>query len=126
MSLAGVTMNFIVAVISCGVYILLVKSGGSPSFSSGAFDALTYIFLWIVYINVILMVFNLLPIPPLDGFSIVTEIFNLRRYDWYYTVYNNGLIILLALILFGVVGMFLSGGINIIMNVIESFWKLIL
>lgn len=125
-SLAGVTMNFIVAIVSCGIYILLVKSGGYPSYTSGMFDALTYIVLWIVYINVILMVFNLLPVPPLDGFGIITEIFNLRKYDWYYTVYNNGLIILLALILFGVVGMVLSGGINVIMNMIESFWMLVL
>ena len=46
------------------------------------------------------MVFNLLPIPPLDGFNIVTELFDLRKYDWWHIVYNNGFVILMALIFF--------------------------
>jgi Zn-dependent protease len=48
------------------------------------------------------MIFNLLPIPPLDGFGILTELFNLRQKDWYYQVYNNGFLILLLLIVFNV------------------------
>lgn len=125
-SLSGVTMNFIVALLSCGIYIFLMSKGGYPTLSSSVLDIVTYIVLWIVQINVVLMVFNLLPVPPLDGFSIITELFNLRRYNWYYTVYNNGLIILLALIVFGITGVFLSGGINVILSVIEKFWSLIL
>lgn len=56
----------------------------------------------VISINVVLMIFNLLPVPPLDGFSIVTELFNLRKYNWYYAVYDKGFLILLALIIFNV------------------------
>ena len=52
-----------------------------------------------IYINFVLMVFNLLPIPPLDGFNVVTELFDLRKYDWWYTIYQYGSIILIGLIL---------------------------
>ena len=47
------------------------------------------ILIGIISVNIVLMVFNLLPVPPLDGFNIVTEIFNLRKYSWYYAVYDK-------------------------------------
>ena len=31
-----------------------------------------------------------------DGFNIVTELFDLRKYDWWHIVYNNGFVILMA------------------------------
>ena len=58
-----------------------------------------------VFINLVLMIFNLLPVPPLDGFGIVTQIFDLQKYSWYDVVYRNGMFILLALIFFDVLGL---------------------
>ena len=58
----------------------------------------------VIRINIVLMIFNLLPIPPLDGFGILTEVFNLREKDWYYQVYNNGFVILMVLLIFNVTG----------------------
>jgi Zn-dependent protease len=52
--------------------------------------------------NLVLMIFNLLPVPPLDGFGIVTEAFNLRGKPAYHAIYNAGFPILIALILFNV------------------------
>jgi Zn-dependent protease len=48
------------------------------------------------------MIFNLLPVPPLDGFGIITEIFNLRGKPAYQAIYNAGFPILIMLILFDV------------------------
>ena len=56
----------------------------------------------VVLVNIVLMVFNLIPVPPLDGFNVVTELFRLRRFAWWYPVYSNGFFILLVLILFNV------------------------
>ena len=70
--------------------------------------------------NVILMLFNLLPVPPLDGFNIVTEIFDLKRYSWYYTLYQNGFFILMLLILFNVTDTVLTPLINGVMNFMMS------
>ena len=61
------------------------------------------ILLQVVIVNVVLMVFNLIPVPPLDGFGIITEIFNLREKSFYYTLYNYGFPILMILLIVGVV-----------------------
>lgn len=108
-SLAGVVMNLIIAVAASFVIKVLFASG---IYASTMGDILVQIFVQIAIINLVLMIFNLIPVPPLDGFGIVTQIFNLRRYDWYYKVYNNGMWILLALILFNVTDMILSPGVN--------------
>ena len=64
-SLAGVTYNFILAILSA----LLIGWIGEPHSLAG-----TFIFLFLaqsVLINVVLGVFNLWPIPPLDGANAV-------------------------------------------------------
>lgn len=100
-AIAGVTMNFIIAIIFTFVLKLCVDANIDVSDGSiGLYIVL--IIQQIILINIVLMVFNLLPIPPLDGFGIITEIFNLKKYSWYPTLYNYGLPILMICILFGV------------------------
>ena len=113
--LAGVTMNLIIAVVFCfiikGVFLL------NAPFLMGNFGKVLFDVLFsVVSINVVLMVFNLLPVPPLDGFGIVTQIFKLEKYDWYYTVYNNGFPILMVLIILNVTGRVLSPIVNVVMS----------
>ena len=112
---AGVTMNLIIAVVFCfiikGVFLL------NPPFLSGNLgQVLIDMLLSVVSINIVLMVFNLLPVPPLDGFGIVTQIFNLEKYSWYYTVYNNGFPILMVLIILNVTGKILTPIVNAVMS----------
>ena len=47
------------------------------------------------------MVFNLLPVPPLDGFGIVTNLFDLEKYSWYDKYYQYGYFILIFMVLIG-------------------------
>ncbi len=56
----------------------------------GAGEAAFYILYYVMTVNIMLMIFNLIPVPPLDGFGIITQIFDLQRYSWYHTVYHNG------------------------------------
>jgi len=118
--LAGVATNFVIAFI-CVPLVFFVQN---PTLST--------IITYIVYINIVLMLFNLLPIPPLDGFGVLTEIFALRRFSWYRPLYNNGMIILLVFIfiprMFGydLLSMFLVPGITNIVGFIYGFWAPIL
>ena len=100
-NIAGVTTNFIIAVI----FSFIVK-WISSSLSYGAHYNLVVLLMniciYIVAINIVLMIFNLLPVPPLDGFGIVTQIFNLQQYEWWWTIYKNGSFILMIMIIFDI------------------------
>ena len=72
----------------------------------------------IISINIVLMIFNLLPIPPLDGFGVATEIFDLRKKDWYYQVYNNGFMILLVLMIFNITDKILVPAVNFVYGIV--------
>jgi len=115
-SLAGVVTNFILAAVSAGAIKLLLRSSGGYLYGAG--EILFYVLYYMVTINLVLMVFNLLPIPPLDGFGIVTQIFNLQKYDWYYPVYNNGFYILMLLIIFNVTDKILTPAISFFINLL--------
>ncbi len=115
-SLSGVVMNLILAIIFTlilKVYLMFVGyNAGEMGIVVG--DIIFYI----IYINLILMVFNLLPIPPLDGFNILTELFNLKKYSWWYEIYDKGFIILMIFIVFG----FTS---KILTPTIEFLWSIL-
>ena len=113
---AGVTMNFIIAIIFSVIYKLLSVANIVNLGMHGLSGYLGLIILYIIQINVVLMIFNLLPVPPLDGFGIVTEIFDLKRKPWYYTVYNNGFFILMILLLFNITDLVLTPLVSLVMN----------
>ena len=98
---AGVAMNLFIAI----VFSFIVKGllVWNPAWMAGSIGEIVAEILFnIISVNVVLMVFNLLPVPPLDGFGILTQIFNLQKYSWYYAVYDKGFLILLVLILLNV------------------------
>lgn len=119
--IAGVTINFINAVIFAGIIKLIFIYAGSFA-NSYMGSVVVDIFTYAIMINIVLMVFNLLPVPPLDGFGIITQIFNLKHTDLYYKIYNNGFIILMVLLIFNVVDKILSPTVNIIFNFIIGLY----
>lgn len=110
-SLAGVTTNLIIAIIFAVIQILLIDTGAAYSMGS-SWNVVNLIIQYIVFVNLVLMCFNLLPIPPLDGFSVITQLFDLRRYDWYYKLYSNGFFILMALVFIGALDGFLDKSVS--------------
>lgn len=107
-SVAGVVINFLIAVVSAGVLALLFKLNYTFIATTYMGGVIQQIIGNMILINLVLMIFNLLPIPPLDGFGIVTELFNLRNTSLYYQIYDKGFPILMILILFNVTGKILT------------------
>ncbi len=107
-ALAGVVMNLILAVIFSIILHFVIRA----QLTGNAGEILVQMLVQVVIINLVLMIFNLLPVPPLDGFGILTEIFDLRKYDWYGPVYEKGFFILLLLIVFNVTGMVISPAVS--------------
>ena len=100
-SLAGVTMNLLIAVAAAGIMRLAYEAAGAPFFlGTSAGNIVWSILQGAVSINLVLMFFNLIPLPPLDGFGIITQIFRLDRKPWYTRFYQLGPMFLMIIILF--------------------------
>ncbi|MDF2946711.1 MAG: peptidase family protein [Bacillales bacterium] len=96
-SLAGPASNLILATIGMFILIQLVKLGISDGSNYGS--TLTDFFQVFIQLNVILFVFNLLPIPPLDGYRIIFDLVP-RRVQWTLNKYEAyGMIIFLILVI---------------------------
>jgi len=69
-SVAGPLSNLLIAIIGYFVFFLLLSSG-----VEGAWLPYMNTFInFLVHINILLFVFNLLPIPPLDGYRIIEDL----------------------------------------------------
>ena len=115
-AIAGVTLNFIIAIIAGFVTGLVYRSYYLTG--SALMENLFYIFYYTVSINLVLMVFNLLPCPPLDGWGILSQIFNLEKYSWYPNAYKYGSIVLLILVVTNGTSLILTPVLNVLMNFI--------
>lgn len=109
-SLAGVTMNLVTAF----VFTLVLYAGYAlrPRLAmNGAFNSILG---GIISINLSLMLFNLIPIYPLDG-SHVLECLLMRRFPRFFLFMRQyGQWILIALLLTGAVSTVLGVGVNAI------------
>ncbi|RJX20094.1 MAG: site-2 protease family protein [Ammonifex sp.] len=92
-SVAGPLANVVTAVLAA---VLLGFSG----FTS---PVLADIFITIIWINIILAVFNLIPVPPLDGSKILAGLLPGRQ-EWLIRFEQYGMIILVLLVFSGALG----------------------
>ena len=109
---AGVVMNAIIVLILALITHAFVFS----DFNTNASSVILDILIQAIAVNIMLMIFNLLPVPPLDGFNVITEIFDLRKQSWYRNLYNAGGAILLALVVFGVTSRILTPAVSAVFN----------
>ncbi|MBR3123921.1 MAG: site-2 protease family protein [Mogibacterium sp.] len=115
--IAGVTMNLLLAVIFSIPARAMVKAFSGVAASDLVYNIYLMLF-YVVSINIVLMIFNLIPCPPLDGWGILTQIFRLDRYSWWYKVYQYGTWILLALIVFNVTDLIITPLVSMILGVL--------
>ncbi len=132
-SLAGITFNLILAVISAALFytlillynILMLNSVEMPLFGLTLFKTLQHINYSLLFLNVNLAVFNLLPIPPLDGFELANRFLPDK---WSYIINRNsrniGFVLLLVIVFFnGPFSFFLGKIITPIVSLIEWPFK---
>lgn len=115
-SLAGPLMNFILAIISA-IILAAVYMFSSTAFLSSTAGNIIYILLQeLVVINIGLGVFNLIPLPPLDGSKIFINFlpYNARR--WILEHSQIFYYIFLAIWITGLAGIIISPIINLLYN----------
>ncbi len=99
---AGPALNLILAVVCA--FLLKIALVAHAHISQQTLTALAHIFQYGIFINVFLAVFNLIPIPPLDGGRVLVALLPVQaaaRYDHF--VGRYGMWIVIGLILTGVV-----------------------
>lgn len=105
-ALAGPVSNFILAYVSAlvysGLYAVMVVKGETTGLSL----ALSF-FSVLILLNIGLGIFNLIPFPPLDGSKVLAMFLPDRWYIRWMRLERYGMIILMALLWFGVLDGFL-------------------
>lgn len=119
-SIAGVAMNLLLAFVFAFVAKGVLAIAGWGTLSTGFSNGIWMMLLYIIQINLVLMIFNLIPVPPLDGFNIIAQIFNFGQKEIYWQIYRYGNWILVALIVFGVTGMILSPCVSFLFNLLVN------
>ena len=88
---AGPASNFLLALIFSIIIFFIPEQIGNLKIFLGI----------IVYVNVVLGVFNLFPIPPLDGSKVLFSLLPSSLINFQYFLERFGFLILIALILYG-------------------------
>ena len=117
-SLAGPFANFVIGLIS---WILAYASQLLLGTASSFAMFLVNIFVISGYMNVGLMVFNLIPIPPLDGSKILLEFL---PYRWQYKIYQYERYFSLILLLL-VYGGTMTPVLSVIRSYVIAFYELV-
>ena len=95
-ALAGPACNFVQALVGAVLFrILWATLQFSDSFAA---VAVMRVLASYVYLNLMLMFFNLIPLPPLDGSSIVSPFLRGEARNLYYTVQHYSLPVLMAVL----------------------------
>ena len=101
-SLAGPLTNIVLAVLASIILKIFFVDMSLASISASSF--IGFILATIVQINVLLAIFNLLPIPPLDGSKVFALVLPEHIADTYLSFSSFGTLILLFLLLFPIGG----------------------
>ncbi len=97
-SFAGPLSNLILMVIAVVLYKVITHV---PALAF--FQPLRLFLYYLAAINLILAIFNLIPVPPLDGSGVLAKFIGLRNYENYVTkIGPYGFIILLGLLYFNI------------------------
>ena len=115
-SLAGPATNFLLAIIA----VLLIKSLGPfvLGITNGVY--VLWFLLIVVKINLLLGIFNLIPIPPLDGSKIFALVLPEKEANTYLSIGSVGIFILFFLLMFPIGGFSLGSFIGNLLTFSEK------
>lgn len=97
-ALAGPAMNLCLAMLAIALGFVMFSSGLEPPRIVGL------LILWFIIVNFLLMLFNLLPIPPLDGSHVLEMMLPWDLQARYRQMAGLGMILILILWFTGVLG----------------------
>lgn len=113
-SIAGPAMNFIIAIILTLIYCAIYKFAGVAVLTSKILGIIMIMLMYAISINIGLGVFNLIPLPPLDGSKVIKPILPYNAKIWFEDHEQIFYVIFVALWIVGVLGTIITPIINIV------------
>lgn len=123
-SIAGILANLLIAVIAFLIFKILLSNGVFTAENSqeGFGKIFITLFLNLIFLNVSLAIFNLLPFPPLDGSKILSTFLPASVQPVLNALEQYGFIILMALIYFGFIGLVMSPVFRFVQYLLVTPW----
>lgn len=124
-ALAGPISNFVLAFAAMLVYTIIHIINLKTGVFAGAMYQISYFVLLFAQVNLCFMVFNLIPIPPLDGsrvlglFLSTSAYFKLQRFERY------SMILIIVLSFLNVFSVVIGTGVNFVLDGIINVCNLI-
>lgn len=123
-SIAGPLMNFILAILFSIIYFAIIKF--APAFGFTQIGAILLALLQItISINIGLGVFNLIPLPPLDGSKVLNHFLPYNAKEWFARYSQVFYIIFVVLWITGIAGSIISPLISWVYSGITNFVALL-
>ena len=119
-SIAGPLMNFLLAIIFTLIYCAIFKFAGVNFILSTEGDIITRIIGAAISINIGLGVFNLIPLPPLDGSKVIMPFLPYKAKNWFINNESLFYIIFVVIWITGIAGYIITPVIDIVSNGILS------
>ncbi len=124
-SLAGPLANILVAFIGAGIMTLMFKFLPPAMFMTNIIGIIIKILNVIVYLNCIFAFFNLIPLPGLDGFHILTDLFPGKFYKFSDIAYRYQMVIFLIFIMTPIASILVRTPANRLYSFIMSVFSII-
>lgn len=109
-ALAGPMMNLLLAIVAAFIFV--------PVYEAGASDDVAQFLFTFMGINIVLAIFNLVPLPPLDGSRLLTIFLPPSKQHIVFWLDRYGFLILIFIVLFG--------GISLLDDVIDAVARWVL
>ena len=127
-SLAGPLMNIILSIIFAIIYFAIYKFANVTFLSSTVGSVLMLLISATISINVGLGIFNLIPLPPLDGSKIIMPFLPSKAKQWFRNNEQIFYIIFVVIWITGIAGIIISPAINVvytgIMKLVGNIFKI--
>jgi Zn-dependent protease len=120
-SLAGPGVNAALAVIFAFVFVQVVRPG---LVANGAFNIADQVVFWASLVNVGLFVFNMIPVPPLDGSVLFERLLPARYWPTYLKYRRFTMPVLMGIVLVNFVLFHGNGPVNWLFSRLYSWWSL--
>ena len=124
-SIAGPAMNMILAIGFTVIYFIIYKFWGTLVLTNRILGIIMQMIMYTISINIGLGIFNLIPLPPLDGSKVIKPFLTYNAKQWFEDNERIFYIIFVILWITGIAGTIISPIINVVFKEIFNLASMI-